>query len=124
VGSLGSAVSEDDNSRHRRLAFADALEHAADPEPISAIVIGPFGRGDGFGEERITRPVSVRVGELLTWDEARPMLDYEFGTPQCDAIYAWTENKVLVVYEYDGSTQILTIPRNPTPAEVRFPGAI
>lgn len=41
-----------------------------------------------------------------------------------DAIHAWTENKVLFVYEYDGATQVLTIPRNPTPADVRLPGAI
>jgi hypothetical protein len=38
------------------------------------------------------------------------MLDYEydpdFGTPHCDAIYAWTENEVLFVFDYDGSTQI------------------
>jgi hypothetical protein len=104
------------------------IERAAAPDPIIAVVIGPFGRGDGFGEERITRPVPVRVGELLRWEEARPMLDYEFdpgfGQPQCDAIYAWTENNVLFVDEYDGTTQVLPIPRNPTPAEARFPGAI
>jgi hypothetical protein len=92
-----------------------------------AIVIGPFGPGSDYGLERITRSVPVRVGELLTFEQARPMLDYEFdrgfGQPQCDAIFAWTEHKVLFVYECDGSTQVVAIPRNPTPGEVGMPGS-
>jgi hypothetical protein len=110
------------------LTFAEEIEYAAGGEPISAIAIGPFARGDGYGEDRISRAAPVRIGQLLKWEEARPMLDYEFdrnfGQPQCDAIHAWTENKVLFVYEHDGATQVLTIPRNPTPDDVRLPGAI
>lgn len=89
-----------------------------------AIVIGPFGSGNGVGEDLI-RSVPVRVGELLSWGEARAMLDYEFNQgfgapPQCDAIYAWTDNKVLVVVEYDGSTGVQAIPPNPVPSEARM----
>lgn len=52
------------------------------------------------------------------------MLDYEFhqgfGSPGCDAIYAWTKNKVAVAGEYDGSAGVEAIPRNPAPGAVRM----
>lgn len=100
------------------MSFADDIERAAGGEAIEAIVIGPFGWGGSYAEDRITRPAPARRGELLSWEHARPMLDYEydpgFGAAECDAIYAWTSTRVLHVNEYDGATGVVAIPRHPT----------
>jgi hypothetical protein len=98
--------------------FARDIEDEAAGEPIQAVVIGPFGGwASGSDEDRIHRNTAARRGVVLNWDEARPMLDYEyssgFGAPECDAVWAWTPTRVLFVGEYDGSTCIVSVPRNP-----------
>lgn len=40
------------------------------------------------------------------------------GAPECHAITAYTETRVIQVYQYDGSTGVYSIPRNPTGGEV------
>jgi hypothetical protein len=86
--------------------FKTDIENAAGGEKISAIVVG---RKEGLPE-----PVS---GRTLSWEEAGPILDYEyddgFGGAECHAIYAWTENRVLFVSEYDGATSVQWLPRHP-----------
>ena len=37
-----------------------------------------------------------------------------FGSAGCDPFYAWTPTHVLFVHEYDGSTSLQAIPRNPS----------
>lgn len=100
------------------MTFADDIERAA-AEPIEAIVIGEYAPGWGFDEA--PHPTAVRRGEVLSWDEARPMLDYDYsrdyGSPECDAVFVWTRSRVLFVSQYDGSTRVEFIPRHPT-AEV------
>jgi hypothetical protein len=79
---------------------------------IEAVVIGesPWSmKSDPVPEEK--------KGKILSWDEAKSMLDYEFdsgyGSAGCHAITAWTKDKVIFVHEYDGSTCIESLPRNP-----------
>lgn len=100
-----------------------ALEGAAGGEAIEGIVIGEFG-WDSYGLREDHPP--VRTGVVLTWDEARPMLDYAYdagyGAPDCHAVWAWTASRVLFVVQYDGSTGVQWVPRNPTSGDPDMPG--
>jgi hypothetical protein len=95
------------------MKFAEGILEAANGQPIEAIVIGPYG---GWRDDEHGVP-NLLLGAILTWDEAKPMLDYEwdtsFGGAQCHPIYAWTASRVLWVHEYDGSTGMAWAPRNP-----------
>jgi hypothetical protein len=106
------------------MTFAEDIEQTAG-ESIEAIVIGPFG-WDGYAEDRIERATAAQRGVVLSWEEARPMLDYHystgFGAPECDAIRAWTASKILWVTQYDGATYIDSAPRNPLPEMPTMPG--
>ncbi len=96
------------------------IERAANGEPIEAIVIAPE-YGADYREPDELRRKGQKTNVLLSWEEARPMLDYPFdcgyGSPECNAVTAWTKSSVIVVGEYDGSTRIYAIPRNPVPHE-------
>jgi hypothetical protein len=101
----------------------DILEAAG--EPIEAIVIGAFG-WDGYEEHVPPRVPDEKKGVVLSWDEAAPMLNYEydtgFGTPECHAIEAYTASRVIIVSTYDGSTSLTWVWRNPTPGNPSMPG--
>ncbi len=58
------------------------------------------------------------VGMPLHWtEEVEAMLDFEyddgFGSQDCPNITVWSQHKVGYVHEYDGSTSIETVDRNP-----------
>ena len=101
------------------------LEQSAAGEPIEAVVIGEMGWGD-YGSEAVPSYDQQRRGEVLSWDEALPMLDYEFddgfGAPGCNAITAWTASKVIFIDQYDGATGPVVIPRHPTAHMPKMPG--
>lgn len=102
----------------------DILEEAGD-EKIEAIVIGKMGWGD-YGKDRVPNYDQMKKNEILSWEEAAPFLDYSYstgyGAPECNAIVAWTSTRVIYVSQYDGSTSIESVPRNPTAHEPRMPG--
>ena len=104
--------------------FAKDIEEAAE-EPIRFVVIGEMGWRN-YGDDERHRPGLARKGELLAWDVARPLLDYEYddgyGAPDCQAIKAWTDDKVLWVTQYDGSTSISSGPRGPIAHIPTMPG--
>lgn len=91
----------------KRPNLAKWIESAADGEPIEGVTVGDF---HSF-------IISLQPGKLMTWSEARPLLDYEFGEgygrAECHPICAWTKSRVIFVAEYDGSTSIAWYPRNP-----------
>ena len=109
--------------------FAEDIETAADG-PILGVVIGESGWGNGWGEEGYNEEGKVidwsMRGRVLDWGWARPLLDYKYGTeygsPECHSIYAWTETSVIFVAQYDGSTWLNSIPRNPTDCRPTMPG--
>lgn len=107
------------------MTFADDIEQATGGEPIEAVVIGDMG-WTVYGKDERHAPALAHKGELLTWDVARPLLDYVyddgFGAPDCNAVYAWTATRVIYVVQYDGSTGIHWLPRNPTPTIPQMPG--
>lgn len=98
--------------------LADRIESALTNPPEYA-VIGEFGWG-GYPEDD---PNSKRVPEdqqgiLLTWAQARPLLDYDYdsgyGSPECHAVYVWSRDQVAWLVDYDGSTSVRTAPTQPT----------
>lgn len=96
--------------------FASDIEAAAEGEPILGVVIHPEGESH-YHDLAERRKVPARYGEVLAWEAARPMLDYGYDTGyggvDCDAIWAWTETRVLFVGCYDGASWIQAAPRNP-----------
>lgn len=104
--------------------FAEDLEEAAGDEPIKKAVIGEMG-WPNYNEEGKEVPERLK-GKVLSWDEARPLLDYEYsrgyGAPECHAVYGWTETRVLFVVQYDGLTAIHSIPRKPKAGLPEMPG--
>jgi hypothetical protein len=94
-------------------------------EPIIGIVIGDMGLGDGYKKEGKPKWSHVE-NKLISWEIAAPLLDYEYdsgyGTPDCQAIVAWTQNWILFVTQYDGSTEVCSIPRNPIDCKPDMPG--
>lgn len=88
----------------------------AEGEAIEAVVIGEMGWGN-YGHDAVKNYSQMPKGKLLTWDEAEKWIDYEFdsgyGAPGCQAIYAWTANKVIAISAYGGATSCYSIPRNP-----------
>lgn len=89
----------------------------ANGHPIIAVVIGEMGWGN-YGSAGVPNYDQQPRGTVLTWDEAAPLLDYNFdsgyGAPGCNAIYAWTDVAVIAISQYDGSTGPYSVPRNPT----------
>lgn len=100
------------------------FERKAGDEPIIACVIGDYGWGWADSEENVA--VKDVKGKVVSWDEAKKYLDYEFdngyGGENCHAVFAWTENWMIFISQYDGSTRCNTIPRNPVDCIPHMPG--
>ena len=92
------------------------IEDEANGEEIEAVVIGDMGWGN-YGKEKVPNYDDIPKGKLLSWEDAKPLLDYEFnpgyGAPGCNAIWAWTETSVIAIGQYDGATWPYSLPRNP-----------
>jgi len=104
--------------------FANDIEKAAGREKIKSIVIGGCGNGRVSANSKAV-PKAVQ-GVLLSWEEARIVLDYEYdksyGRIDCHAIYAWTATKVLFIGQYDGATWVASVPRKPSRGVPEFEG--
>lgn len=101
------------------------IEEMAGDDPVEAVVIGRLGWGD-YGKDRVPQYDEQRRGVVLSWTEARPMLDYDFddgyGAPGCNAITVWTAGKVMFVSQYDGATCLHSVPRHPVAHDPDMPG--
>lgn len=100
------------------MSFATEIINAAAGEPIQWIAIGDE-RGDGYGPQPTVTPTPFD-------DAAIARLDYSydggFGGADCHPVRAWTPNRVIFVHEYDGSTCVVWVPRNPTAGAPGFSG--
>lgn len=100
---------------------------AADGDPVESVVIGNMGWSD-YKLEYLPESAqdSNNWHKVLPWSQAEKLVDYEFdsgyGSPGCQAITAWTQNKVIFVSQYDGATGICSVPRNPTDHIPDMPG--
>lgn len=112
-------------SKDRDSNLVEWIERQADGEPIEAVVIGQLGWGD-FGSDKIPQYESQKRNVVLSWSEAKPMLDYGFhngyGSPNCNAITAWSKSWVIAISQYDGSTSPFRLPRNPADHKPKMPG--
>lgn len=88
----------------------------AGEERVEAVVIGEMGWGE-CGSDKVPGYKTFPFGKVISWKKAAKLLDYEFdsgyGSPKCNAVYAWTKSKVIAISQYDGSTRPFSIPRNP-----------
>jgi hypothetical protein len=61
-------------------------------------------------------PKAIRDA-ILSWEQAAPYLDYPYdsgyGSADCHDINIWTVEKVWYIHEYDGSTSLQSVSRNP-----------
>lgn len=90
-------------------------------EPLESVVVG---RHDNRSH---TDPTVVPdEGVVLAPDEALRKLDLDFddgfGGADCFPIYAWTASRVFFITEYDGSTGLSWVPRNPVDIMPGFSG--
>lgn len=111
------------------MTFAEEIETEAEG-PIEAVVIG----WGGWSSEDDDEPFGLEAFEpydwprnvVLKWDEARLWLDREYdsgyGSPSCPAVTIWTASKVGWVTQYDGSTRLSWVHRNPVDHVPEMPG--
>lgn len=113
-----------------RLTFAQEIERAANG-PIEAVVIGGNGwylEDDDIDLDELPAfaPCAWPRNTLLMWADARSWLDknypHGYGAPECPAITAWAERVVIFVSQYDGATNVCTVPRNPVNHHPDMPG--
>lgn len=99
--------------------LANDIEKFA-PEPILFVVIGEC---EGA---KIPKRKSMPKYKVLDWSEGRQWLDFEteygYGAPKQPALYAYTQNYVIGISQYDGATSFFFIPRNPIPCKPDMPG--
>lgn len=62
-------------------------------------------------------PGNAQAGKNISYETALPLLDYKydsgFGSMDCHNIIMWSKNWVYYIHEYDGSTSIQRLKRNP-----------
>lgn len=99
------------------LNFAAQIDALTATDPILAIVIGS--RWGDKDEPDAKCIADSHLNVPLTWDIARPLLDYTYdpgyGGTEAHPIVAWTEHVVIFSCQYDGSEWLAAVPRNPTP---------
>ena len=62
-----------------------------------------------FPKELINKPVMLKdVIDYFNYD-----FDSGYGGQDCHDFYIWTKSEVLFIWDYDGSTHISSVPRNP-----------
>lgn len=92
--------------------FAQWFKEKID-EPIKAIKIESY---VPFRNKPIKWPV-VDPEKVYSLGDFGPWLNIEFddgyGAQECPNIYVYTDNFVYYVHEYDGSTCLRKVPRNP-----------
>jgi hypothetical protein len=91
-------------------------------EEILAMVVGPhykrkWGEREPLPDENV---ILSREAGLRKVDEE---YNSGYGGADCYPLYAWTKSRVFFVGEYDGSTGLSWVPRDPVSIEPGFSGA-
>lgn len=89
-------------------------------EPIEAIVVGQHDRVRWGTEPQADENIILsREAGLLKLDQ-----DYHdgYGSADCYPMYAWSASRVFFIGEYDGSTFLGHVPRNPVAQPPVFGG--
>lgn len=95
--------------------FKQDILQVAGNEPILAIAVSAY---RSYYYEKSGTSSDHTLGSLpVPWSVAAPVLDYEYddgyGGQDCHDIWAWTATRVLSIHEYDGSTCVIAVARNP-----------
>ena len=120
-------------------AYKELMRFLVDGEIVESIVFGPWGWGSapskednqwtlGYGEPEDTPVPFDKRGLPMSLDEARPMMQSwkfarGYGAPSCYAVYIWTNQRVIWVTQYGGSTRLNSAPRNPRAIMPEMPGS-
>ncbi|MEM9067162.1 MAG: hypothetical protein AAGE52_01610 [Myxococcota bacterium] len=105
-------------------ALDDLVAALEEGETVEALVFGPWGWGSWNPPGNLEAPPR---GKVMTLAEAAPFMQGwrirgGYGSPECFAIYIWTDRRVLWVTQYDGSTRLDSAPRNPLACIPEMPG--
>lgn len=99
--------------------FKQDILDAVCGEPIEAIrVLGPLDRWGWPNDVDVRDKITEHMIDVsLPAETILPLLDYEYddgyGGQDCHDILVWTAYYVYYVHEYDGSTSIYSVKRNP-----------
>ena len=97
------------------ITFKQAILRAIEGDTILSVKITS---NRAYYEDPKFIPGDSLIGKLISLEEALVALDYKynagFGTQDCHDIYMWSADFVYYVQEYDGSTSIECVPRNPS----------
>ena len=102
--------------------FMDDILAEAGQETIEAIVIhSKDGKIDNYFIKNLDRDIPIELCNVpLTVEQALPLLNYTYdtgyGSQDCHDVYVYTATRVIYVHEYDGSTWLESVPRNPPTA--------
>lgn len=102
--------------------FMDNILAEAGQETIEAIVIhSETGKIDNYFIKSPDRDIPIELCNVpLTVEQALPLLNYNYydgyGSQDCHNVYVYTATRVIYVHEYDGSTWLESVPRNPPTA--------
>lgn len=102
-------------------AYEELQEYLVDGEQVETIIFGNWGL-NGYNEPSSKPVPQDKKGIKLTLDEAKPFMDgWKFtggyGAPKCYAVHIWTNVRVIWVTQYDGSTMLTSVTRNPPTTE-------
>lgn len=104
--------------------IAKWIEEFAGDENIEAVVVGKHYSDHDWNDEPFNQ---VPIGVVMSWDEAKPFLTYEFDSgyngADCHPVYVWTKTKIIMIHEYDGAVWPATVPRNPMDIVPEFGGS-
>lgn len=118
-------------------AASELREYLNEGEEVEAIVFGAWGWGQdpepgkswesGYAEPEPPPVPYDKRGVVLTMAEAEPMMqswDFYggFGAPECYAVNVWTNQRVIWVTQYDGSTTLSSAMRHPVAYFPDMPG--
>ena len=99
----------------------ETMREQCDSEPIESVVVAKF---DSYYEENFKSIPDKFTGKPVCFGDVRHYFDYEyddgFGGAESHAIYLYTKNFIVFVSEYDGSTSVSCIPRNPIECTPRY----
>jgi len=90
----------------------DILEKVGDEVETAVIIVFGVGYNEKsihFPEDKLNIPFNLK--EVINYFD----YDYDsgFGGQDCDNIFIFLKKKILFIWEYDGSTSIASVPRNP-----------
>ena len=98
-------------------AYDELMEELEGGEIVDGIVFGNYGNS-GYGEPEPNPVPEELKGKLLKPEEAKPYMDgwsfySDVGAVECYATYIWTNKRVMWITQYDGATNLDSMPRNP-----------